>query len=122
MEFAIGGDLAEKENEQIDFEAWDYHWVSKPGSLTWYTLDTHSAHHLYMQHVKSCQETLQVICVREQDTLALRCQKDVLNVRCCRCLPAMLYARDSTPDLSRAAASLLWDAWDAADWVLMCAG
>ena len=52
MEFAIGGDLAEKENEQIDFEAWDYHWVSKPGSLTWYTLDTHSAHHLYA----ACEE------------------------------------------------------------------
>ena len=38
MEFAIGGDLAEKEDEQIDFEAWDYHWVNKPGNLTWYTL------------------------------------------------------------------------------------
>lgn len=35
LEFAIGGDLAEKEDEQIDFEAWDYHWVNKPGDLTW---------------------------------------------------------------------------------------
>ena len=41
MEFAIGGDLAEKEDEQIDFEAWDYHWVNKPGNLTWYALDPH---------------------------------------------------------------------------------
>ena len=35
LEFAIGGDLAEKADEQIDFEAWDYHWVNRPGDLTW---------------------------------------------------------------------------------------
>ncbi len=35
LEFAIGGDLAEKDQEQIDFEAWDYHWVNTPGNLTW---------------------------------------------------------------------------------------
>ena len=35
LEFAIGGDLAEKDDEQIDFEAWDYHWVNMPGALTW---------------------------------------------------------------------------------------
>lgn len=35
LEFAIGGDLAEKLDEQIDFEAWDYHWVNRPGDLTW---------------------------------------------------------------------------------------
>ena len=35
LEFAVGGDLAEKDDEQIDFEAWDYHWVNIPGNLTW---------------------------------------------------------------------------------------
>lgn len=36
LEFAIGGDLVDKEDEQIDVEVWDYHWVNKPGNLTWY--------------------------------------------------------------------------------------
>ncbi|BDA51337.1 Synaptotagmin-2 [Coccomyxa sp. Obi] len=35
LEFAIGGDLVDKEDEQIDVEVWDYHWVNKPGNLTW---------------------------------------------------------------------------------------
>lgn len=35
LEFAVGGDLAEKDDEQIDFEAWDYHWVNISGNLTW---------------------------------------------------------------------------------------
>ena len=36
LEFAIGGDLVDKQDEQIDVEVWDYHWVNKPGNLTWY--------------------------------------------------------------------------------------
>lgn len=36
LEFAIGGNLADKEDEQIDVEVWDYHWVNRPGNLTWY--------------------------------------------------------------------------------------
>ena len=35
LEFAIGGDLAAKDDEKIDFEAWDYHWLNRPGNLTW---------------------------------------------------------------------------------------
>lgn len=36
LEFAVGGDLVDKPDEQIDVEVWDYHWVNKPGNLTWY--------------------------------------------------------------------------------------
>ncbi|EIE19981.1 hypothetical protein COCSUDRAFT_44371 [Coccomyxa subellipsoidea C-169] len=35
LEFAIGGDLVDKPDEQIDVEVWDYHWVNRPGNLTW---------------------------------------------------------------------------------------
>ena len=36
LEFAVGGDLVDKPDEQIDVEVWDYHWVNRPGNLTWY--------------------------------------------------------------------------------------
>jgi hypothetical protein len=26
----------DKEDEQIDVEVWDYHWVNKPMPLTWF--------------------------------------------------------------------------------------
>lgn len=36
LEFAVGGDLVDRGDEQIDVEVWDYHWVNKPALLTWY--------------------------------------------------------------------------------------
>ena len=32
---ALGGELAEKADEHIDFEAWDCHWVRMLEDLTW---------------------------------------------------------------------------------------
>ncbi|KAL0027376.1 hypothetical protein WJX79_006298 [Trebouxia sp. C0005] len=73
LEFAVSGDMASNEDEEIVVRVWDHHWVNDiPGTLTWGSAVIAPDHHALPREG--------VVRIKLQDVIAQKSIKDVWRV------------------------------------------